>query len=254
MAEKVPLYDDFSQSYDVMVSWEGRLAREEPYFRSVFGSNDARSVLDVGCATGGHVLHFARMGLRAVGADPSAEMVRLARERAGDQEGVRFVRAGFDELRHRVGERFDVVTCLGNTLPHVLTLDGLERALVDIAAVLTSGGILAIQQLNYDRILAERQRFLGVSSGTRDGVEQLFFRFYDFQEESLVFNMVTLKKEEGQWGFTVGSTPLRPITQGELGDALNRAGFVEPHWFGSYSEEPFDPVSSNDLVVVARRL
>src|SRR5512141_1432443 len=103
MSEKVPLYDDFSETYDVMVSWEERLQREEPFFRGLFHSNGARRVLDVGCATGGHVLRFAEMGLEAVGADPSGEMVRVAKERTAGRPNVRFVQAGFGELRDRVG-------------------------------------------------------------------------------------------------------------------------------------------------------
>ena len=253
MSEKVPLYDEFSQSYDVMVSWRERLDREQPFFRGLFGLNGARRVLDAGCATGGHVLRFAEMGLEAVGADPSVEMIRLAEERAAGRSGVRFVQAGFGDLAERAGGQFDTVTCLGNTLPHAVTRADLDRALADMAAALRPGGVLAIQLLNYDRILKERRRFLGVSSGVKDEVEHLFFRFYDFDDEQLTFNVVTLKKEAGGWGFQVGSTPLRAITRQELGEALGSAGFVETRWLGSYNEEPFNPEASNDLVVVTRK-
>ncbi len=253
MSERVPLYDDFSESYDVMVSWEERLGREGPFFRKLLDSNGARRVLDVGCATGGHVLSFAEMGLEAVGADPSAEMIRLAEARAAGRAGVRFVQAGFGELAERAGGGFDAVTCLGNTLPHAVTRRDLDRALLDMAATLRPGGLLAIQLLNYDRILKERRRFLGASSGTRDGVEYLFFRFYDFDGAALTFNVVTFKKEDGRWGFQVGSTRLRAITRRELAESLGAAGFVDARWLGSYSEEPFDPEESGDLIVVAAR-
>jgi glycine/sarcosine N-methyltransferase len=253
VGEKVPLYDEFSESYDVMVSWQERLDREEPFFRHLFKLNNARRVLDVGCATGGHVLRFAEMGLDAVGVDPSAEMIRLAKKQARDRLGVRFVQAGFGELKERIGDAFDAVTCLGNTLPHAVTRPDLDRTLTDMGAVLRPGGLLGIQLLNYDRILKEKRRFLGVSSGTRDGIEHLFFRFYDFDGQQLTFNVVTLKKVDGTWEFRAGSTQLRAITQRELVDALAEAGFESIQWFGSYSEEPFDPASSSDLVVIAAK-
>ncbi len=251
MADKVPLYDQFSESYDVMVSWEERWEREGPFFRRLFRRAGARRVLDVGCATGGHVLRFARLGLQVVGADPSAEMIRRAEEQAAGRSGVRFVRAGFGELAERVGEGFDVATCLGNTLPHAVTREELDRALADMASVLRPGGLLAIQQLNYDRILAEKRRFLGVSSGLRDGVEYLFFRFYDFEGPLLTFNVVTLRKEGGRWGFQVGSTRLRAIRREELAEALAGAGFGPAEWYGGLSADAFDPASSGDLVAVA---
>lgn len=253
VAEKIPLYDDFSESYDVMVDWRERLEREAPFFAHLFQLNNAHRVLDVGCATGGHVLRFAEMGLDAVGADPSAEMVRLARERAEGRSGARFVQAGFGDLRVRTGEGFDVVTCVGNTLPHALTRPDLDRALADIAAVLRPGGLLAIQQLNYDRILKEKRRFLGVSSGTREGIEHLFFRFYDYDGPRLIFNVVTFKKAESKWDYHVGSTRLQAITRQDLAESLAAAGFESTRWFGSYSEEPFAPESSGDLVVIAAK-
>ncbi len=253
MDEGVPLYDQFSENYDVMVGWKERLEREEPFFQGLFQQTTAQRVLDVGTATGGHVIHFAEMGLEAVGVDPSAEMVRRAEARAAGRSGVRFLQAGFGQLAQRVGGTFDLVTCLGNTLPHATTRQSLEGALTDMAAVLRPGGLLVIQQLNYDRILAEQRRFLGVSSGVRDGVEYLFFRFYDFQGEQLTFNVVTMKKEAGQWSFQVGSTPLRAIRQVELAELLAEVGFDPVQWYGGFSKETFDPSSSGDLVVVATR-
>jgi glycine/sarcosine N-methyltransferase len=253
LAERVPLYDEFSESYDVMVSWGERLKREEPFFRWVFDEVGARRLLDVGTATGGHAIHFAGMGLEVVAVDPSAEMVRIARERSASVPGVRFLEAGFGQLQERVGGEFDVVTCLGNTLPHAVTREELDRALSDMAAMLRPGGVLVVQQLNYDRIMAEQRRFLGVSSGTRDGTEHLFFRFYDFDDVRLTFNVVTLKRGPEGWGFQVGSTPLRAIRQGELAEALAGAGFGWVQWYASYDRGAFDPASSNDLVLVAER-
>lgn len=257
MGDEVPLYDDFGADYDVMVSWQERLAREEPFFAELFQRARASRVLDAGCATGGHTVHFARMGMTAVGADPSEEMVRIARARAAGIQGVTFVQAGFGELSSRVGGTFDVAICVGNTLPHVVTRAGLEAALTDLAGVLRPGGILALQLLNYDRILSERKRFLGVSSGARDGAEYLFFRFYDFlepDEPQVDFNVVTLTRRSGSWNYKVGTTRLRAIVQAELAESLTRAGFGFPEWYGSHQKDPFDSHSSNDLVAVANRL
>jgi len=251
MSDQVPLYDRFSEDYDVMVDWEGRLQREEPFFQEIFQREGVRRVLDVGCATGGHVLHFAARGLEAVGADPSGAMIRRAESSAAGKSGVRFVQAGFGELAERVGADFDVVTCLGNTLPHALTRHELDNALLDMSAVLRPGGLLVIQLLNYDRILAEQRRFLGISSGARNGVEQLFFRFYDFDGLRLTFNVAVFKKGEGGWSFNVDSTQLRAIRQEELAEALALAGFDEPQWYGGLDRSAFDPASSGDLVVVA---
>ena len=254
MSDRVQLYDEFSEKYDVMVSWEDRLAREEPFFRELIDSTSAKRVLDVGCATGGHVFHFAKMGLEAIGVDPSAEMVRIARSGAAGEPLVGFIQAGFGELAEKVSGRFELLTCLGNTLPHALTPHDLDRALQDMKSMLKPGGVVVIQQLNYDRILAERQRFLGVSAGVRDDVEHIFFRFYDFDDPQLTFNIATFRKEAGRWHFRVDSTHLRPIRLLEMEDAIGRAGLELIATYGSFDKDPFDPKTSGDLIVVAKRL
>lgn len=253
MSDHVPLYDEFSESYDIMVSWEERLAREEPFFQELIRRANARRVLDVGCATGGHVLRFAEMGLEAVGVDPSSKMIKIAQRRAAGKPGVGFLQAGFGELAKKVEGEFDLVVCLGNTLPHALTRSALDRALRDMASVLKKGGLLAIQQLNYDSILAEKRRFLGVSSGNRESVEQLFFRFYDYDGLKITFNVVTFEKNADRWSFRVDSTRLRAIRCAELEAALVGAGFESLETYGSYSKESFDPGASGDLLVVAVR-
>ena len=257
MADRVPLYDDFGERYDLMVEWEGRLARESPFFESIFQQTSAGSVLDVGCGTGWHAIHFARLGLQVTAVDPSGEMLRLAEANGASGAGVRLVQAGLGQLAERTRGEFGVVTCLGNTLPHLLTPDSLLAGLRDARDVLRPGGVLVVQQLNYDRILAQRQRFLGVSSRTSPEAEHLFFRFYDYGEPLITFNMVSferpLDRAKGGWEYRVDSTSLQPITAGQVESALAAAGFAPAALYGSYDRQPFDSERSNDLIVVAAR-
>jgi glycine/sarcosine N-methyltransferase len=267
---EVPLYDQFGGRYDLMVDWAGRLARELPFLEGILRETEARRILDLGSATGHHAAHFAEIGVESVGADPSGELLRIARERFGDLPRLSFVQAGFGELAGTVEGIFDVVTCLGNTLPHVRDDANLRTALADVGSILRPGGRFVVQQLNYDRILANRQRFLGVG-GRRDGErELLFFRFYDFpsghgspsghdspsgtHDTALTFNLVTFERgSEGGWSQRVDATTLLPITAAQLGSALAETGFDVDELYGDYAGQPFDPAASNDLILVARR-
>lgn len=99
----------------------------------------ARSVLDVGCGTGGHLQHFARCG-PAAGLEPSSAMVDLARERLGTVPVHRGDMRTFD-----LGTRFDAVTCLFSTIGHMRDPDELEVALSRMAAHLHPGGVLVVE-------------------------------------------------------------------------------------------------------------
>jgi glycine/sarcosine N-methyltransferase/sarcosine/dimethylglycine N-methyltransferase len=237
-----------------MVNWRERLARETPFLDERLRAAGARRLLDVGSATGHHAAHLAGLGYAVVGVDPSAAMVERARALTAGRQGVEFVQAGFGGLRTSVAEDLDAVLCLGNTLPHVGSQEGLLAALADIAAVLRPGGLLILQQLNYDRILARRQRFLGQTAGATAEREFLFFRFYDYADAGLTFNMLIQQRPKGgAWEWRLESTRLYPVLSSHLAEALSRTGFDAGQTFGNYAADRFDPLESNDLIVVARK-
>ncbi len=250
MSDKVPLYDRFGE-YDVMVNWQERLQKEAPFLLGLLRRAGARRVLDVGCGTGRHAIHLAEQGFEVLGADPSQEMIERARQNARGRAGVQFAQAGFGSLREAAQGDFDAVLCLGNTLPHIRSQSDLVAALVDMAAVLRPGGLLVVQQLNYDRILAQRQRFLGLTEAKRDEREYVFFRFYDFEGEAVTFNVLIMERAAGgAWSWRVEATRLQPILSTQLCESLVRTGFARFSLQGSMAGEGFNPLSSNDLVVV----
>jgi glycine/sarcosine N-methyltransferase len=262
---KVPLYDVLSDDYDRFVNWENRLAYEMPFIERTLHEADARRVIDVACGTGRHAIELARRGYKVVGADPSAPMVERAKENAANA-GVEthFAVAGFGELAEKLalspvegaGGQFDAALCLGNSLPHVLSVGGLGEALADFAAVLRLDGLLLIQNRNFDTVLARRERFMGPEAHREGGREWLFVRFYDFHPDgTITFNMVILRRDaEGKWSQQVETTELHPIIYSELIASLTAAGFTDIVCYGDMQGAPFDPDRSPNLVVMTQRM
>ena len=251
-----PLYDAFSDDYDRFVDWEGRLAYELPFLQAQLEAVRARRVLDVACGTGVHALALAERGYDVVGADVSAGMIARARENAAaDGRDVRFVVAGFGALAGAVEGRFDALLCLGNSLPHVLIAPALAAALDDMAACLRPGGLLFIQNRNFDRVLQERQRWMPPQDHREGEREWVFMRFYDWASDTrLTFNVVTLHREGvGAWQQRVTATELWPLRQGELVLALAGAGFGTITCWGDMQGAPFDCAESTNLIITARR-
>ena len=253
---EVPLYDALSDDYDRFVNWEGRLAYEMPFIERSLREADACQVLDVACGTGMHAIELTRRGYEVVGADLSAPMIELARQNAASAGVVaRFVVAGFGDLAERVGDPFDAVLCLGNSLPHVLSAEDLEKALADFAAVLRPGGLLLIQNRNFDAVLARRERFMEPEAHRESDREWLFVRFYDFDTDgTITFNMVILRRDaEGKWAQRVEATQLRPIVYSELIASLTAVGFTEIVCYGDMQGAPFKFESSSNLITVAKK-
>lgn len=249
--KQVPLYDALAPDYDRFVNWEGRLAHELPFFDRLFQERGARRVLDAACGTGHHAIALAKGGYQVVGADLSAAMVERARQNAESAAvDARFFVAGFGQLA-KLDETFDAVLCLGNSLPHLLSEEAVSAALADFAAALQPGGLLVIQNRNFDRVWIERERFMGPQSHRDADAEWLFVRFYDFHDETLTFNMMRLRRTGESWSQSVESTELRPIFCDDLAAALTAAGFDKADFLGGYDGVAFDPAQSGDLIAVA---
>ena len=261
------MYDQFSLDYDRFVDWAGRLKFELPFLiaqieKSVETQNTASlpsqtRVLDAACGTGWHAIALAQRGFQSAGADLSAPMIAAARHNAA-QAGVavRFEASGFGQLAETFGEAgFEAVICLGNSLPHLLTPAALQAALVDFARCLVPGGVLIVQNRNFDLVMEKRQRWMEPQSYQQGEAEWLFLRFYDFDPDGLItFNILSLQRAgEAPWKQTLHTTRLRPILQDELMGVLDEAGFGELAAYGSLGGEGFDPEVSGNLVLVGKK-
>jgi glycine/sarcosine N-methyltransferase len=270
MMEARDFYDGLGDDYDRLVSWQARLAREQLFFNRLFDENGTRSVLDAACGTGMHAIAFARRGMSCAGADLSPAMIGRARENASAAGvAVDFQVAAFGELAQRFAGPFDALTCLGNSLPHLPDDSALTACLAEFSRLLRPGGLLIIQNRNYDRVLRERQRFMPLASRSDEEGETLFLRISDFADpegaaqdaagaygaaaERIDFTIVTLKKRAGAWTQSVQTTPLRALRRATMEKALAAARFSSLQLYGSYAMIPFDSPDAADLVAVARK-
>jgi glycine/sarcosine N-methyltransferase len=250
------MYDSLCSDYDRFVNWQNRLSFELPFIIKQLKQINAKSVLDAATGTGMHAIALAQLGYKATGADISTGMVQKARTNAisaGVQ--VQFELAGFGNLADAFGKHsFDIVLCLGNSLPHLLSRPELDTALLDFAACLKPGGLLLIQNRNFDAVLVHHERWMDPQSYSEAGAEWIFQRFYDFDPDGLLtFNMVTLKREnQGNWSQQVITSRLRPLLKDELVSALSAVGFESTISYGNMNGDPFDPESSGNLVVLSQ--
>ncbi len=257
------MYDSLSADYDRFVNWNERLSFELPFIEKVLSelksSGKTVRVLDAACGTGWHVIELARRGYMASGADISAKMIEraIANSRAADVS-VTFKVAGFGGLAKAFLSqsipRFDALLCLGNSLPHVSGLTELVSTLKDFALCLQPGGLLLIQNRNFDAVLEQHLRWMEPQFYQQGNEEWLYLRFYDFEANgTLGFNMLILHRDaQFRWQQQIERTILYPLKKNEIEAALKIAGFESHFFFGSMSGETFDPQKSGNLIVVAR--
>jgi SAM-dependent methyltransferase len=240
-------YDRLAQVFDVMTDWQARLAFEMPFIQRVVGT-DRRSILDTACGTGWHALALAQKGYTVTGCDGSPAMIERARANAAQvQANAHFAVADFSQLDKF--ETFDAVLCLGNSLPHLLSQAALVKALTQMRARLTPGGIVILHNLNYDLRVRTQPRFFAATGNA----DTLVWRFADYADDGtqITFHTALFERSANGWSVQVNSTPQRPLLKRDLDDALTQTGFINIQHFGGLDGSPFDPEKSGDLVIVA---
>jgi glycine/sarcosine N-methyltransferase len=149
---------------------------------------------------------------------------------------------------------FDAVFCRGNTLPHLLNRDDLKAALRSFQRVVRPGGYLVLQWLNYHRILEKRERLVGV----REFNNKMILRFYDFNGEYVVFNIVIIDKDKGNSSskgkmiVSWNSTTLHPWTMSEVEPILKETGWMVEMCWGGSDRSLFENDNSKDILLIVK--
>lgn len=244
---------DSAEWYDRSINWDARLKRELPLLREVFGPPAAGGLLDAGCGPGRQVVALAREGYCITGLDRSAEMIAIGKQHAAEA-GVdaAFVQADYANLA-AAGANFDGILCLANSLAAAGSAEAVQSALGAMAAALRPGGHVVINVLNFAKMRTEHPAVRGPRIATHEGREYVSTRIYNFVGGSVEVTNVTLWKEGGAWKQFAGVGKPFAIESEALFAALKTANLTLEAAYANYARDPFDPMKSDDLVIVARR-
>jgi len=242
--------------YRRFVAWPARIRREEPFLLGVLAAGPERSLLDLGCGTGEHALHFAAAGFRVVGVDLEPSQIEVANREARDLS-ARFVTGDLAHLPD-LGERFGTALCIGNTLVHLLEEEDLAAACRGVHAALLPGGSWVVQILNYAAILGGGKRHLPLNFQTEGAAELVFLRLLrGLPDRRIQFVPTTLRLDPAADPPVVvlasRCVTLRAWVRADLDPALRDAGFSAVRWYGDMTGGDFDADTSSDLVFVATR-
>jgi len=100
----------------------------------------ARTLLDVGCSTGGHLEHL-RERFTCSGLDIAEELLEVARHRF--PAGIDFHQG--DMADFDLGTQFDAVTCLFSSIGYVRTYDRLAATARCFARHVAPGGVVIVE-------------------------------------------------------------------------------------------------------------
>jgi dTDP-3-amino-3,4,6-trideoxy-alpha-D-glucopyranose N,N-dimethyltransferase len=134
---------DVAEIHDDLNSSRGKDYRlEAEYITEVIRRRHpgARTLLDVGCGAGGHLLHFTELFDEVEGLELSQDMLAKAATKLPGAPLHQGDMRDFD-----LGRRFDAVVCLFGSIGHTMDEDELRGTLNCFARHLADGGVVVVE-------------------------------------------------------------------------------------------------------------
>ncbi|GLW91859.1 class I SAM-dependent DNA methyltransferase [Actinokineospora globicatena] len=133
---------EFAEIYDLLHHGRGKDYHAEAAFVADLiraRAPHAKSLVDIACATGAHLVAFAGLFDEVAGVEISEPMVQVARKKFDGE----VVHLG-DMRDFALGRRFDAVTCMFGSIGHTMSEAELDAALTCFADHLNPGGVLVV--------------------------------------------------------------------------------------------------------------
>lgn len=143
---KYHFYTSLARFYDNFYRGKNYRAEAE-FFYKIFKKHKnvkAGNILDVGCGTGSHLLHFSRYFRNIFGLDPNKPMLDIARRKCGKKS--HFFWRRIQDFRHE--PIFNLVVSFNSALNYLKGYRELHLAFKRIFSVLSNNGVVVVQLHN----------------------------------------------------------------------------------------------------------
>jgi ubiquinone/menaquinone biosynthesis C-methylase UbiE len=199
----------------------------------------ASSVLDLGCGTGIFSVALAARGAEAVGVDPAAAMLGIARARQGG-DVVSWVEAAAQGLD--LGRQFEAVVMTGHAFQTLLTLEDRVACLATIARHLAPGGRFFFDSRNPEAREWEswtREATLEVRSHPVFGMVERWNAAEETEEPGVIEYQTHYRLPDGRH-WQARSRIAFPGFD-EVSAAISAAGLRVKRWYGDAAGGPLRP-------------
>ena len=245
-------YDSMASQYDKLFhDWQASSHEQAEVLSRIFADerfDKSAAILDCACGIGTQAVGLAAMGYAVTASDISEAELSQARARAAENGAViRFERADFRALSEVFAEKFDIVICMDNALPHMLTKADLKAAAESIVNQLVPGGIFVASIRDYDALLQDEPPYSPPYIHKTDKGQRVSFQTWEWKGDHyrliqyIIDDQATLQLGKFECEYWA-------MRREELTEQLLAAGCSEVRWLFPEESGFYQPI------VIAKKL
>ena len=244
-------YDSMASHYDkLFLDWHTTTREQAVILDKLFrdhGFDKSARILDCACGIGTQAIGVAGLGYCVTGSDISdAELAEAAARAAENNFSIRLVHADFRALSDTFEEQFDIVICMDNALPHMLTKEDLVAAVKSIAGQTVPGGIFVASIRDYDAILMDKPPYSPPYIHNNERGQRVSFQIWSWKEDN--YKLIQYIIDDGEsLDIHKFECEYRATRREELTALLRMNGFEEVSWKFLEETDFYQPI------VVARK-
>lgn len=196
-------------------------------------------VLDLACGKGRHSKTMAQKGMEVVGADLSENSINAAR--SYENENLRFV---VQDMRLPLHEKFDAVFNLFTSFGYFDDLGDNRKVIEAVNKMLQTNGYFVIDFMNAYRVA---KHLVASEIKEIDGIRFEIERSFDGHH---IFKNIRFSDKGKNYHFT---ERVQYLSEDDFRNLLLQNGFSIQDTFGDFELNPFDPETSDRLIIIAKK-
>ena len=227
-------YNGMATQYDkLFADWQATTREQacllDRLFRN-FGYDEHAKILDCACGIGTQAIGLAARGYCVTGSDISdGELAEAGQRAEKNHVKISLANADFRCLSESFSEEFDIVICMDNALPHMLTETDMEAAIESIAGRTQEGGMFVASIRDYDALLAEKPSYSPPYIHPTEDGQRVCLQTWKWEGNHYQFTQYII--EDGQdLQIRKFDCEYRAIRRDDLTKILLNKGFREVTW------------------------
>lgn len=202
--------------------------------------NENATMLDLACGRGRHAIYLSQKGFDVTGIDLSEQSINFAKQ----FENTRLQFFKHDMRQSFEVQRFDYIFNLFTSFGFFESDVEHQKTLNNIAHSLQSNGIFVIDFLNIENI---KKQLIPFEIKTIDGID---FRIKKSIKNGFILKKIKFSADGNNWQF---EERVRGFSKTEFIKMIENSGLTIQHIFGNYNLEKFDEMTSERMIIVAKK-